>query len=54
MLSAVSSPPYVRSSRRVGSRSAFAVDVRLCAPLQVTVGGHLVPRVRSARSPSPL
>lgn len=50
--SAVSPPPYVRSSRSVGRLSAFAVDVRLCAPLQVTVGDHLLPCVRSARSRS--
>lgn len=50
LLSAVSPPPYVRSSRSVGRLSAITVDVRLCAPLQVTVGNHLLPRVRSARS----
>lgn len=50
LLSAVSPPPYVRSSRSVGRLSAITVDVRLCAPLQVTVGNHLLPRVRSGGS----
>lgn len=50
LLSAVSPPPYVRSSRSVGRLSAITVAVRLRAPLPVTVGNHLLPRVRSGGS----
>lgn len=52
LLSAVSPPPYVRSSRSACTQSALTVAIRLCAPLQVTVGDRLLPRVRSVRSRS--
>lgn len=44
LLSAVSPPSYVRSSRSAGATSASTVAMRLHAPLQVTAGDHLLPR----------